>query len=249
MFDLNQSGVVCVQQRARGAGVFNGTRTGYAVLAYSAGVGAGTFRARTVGADGNNWKIQLLDTGRVQAKTEVKVQGRNVVVLLKRSAGAITALLSEVAAALAAFKGPVTTSFDAENQSVVSQGPSPVLFGVATDATATAVSLTALSGGYDPTYAGNILRFDPPSNQNAGLFFFEAPEPLEVLQVEGTATLTSVVVANVDDALNAISGESADVTASAGSSPIYLGTKQALLVSLAAAGTVRVWVRRASRRQ
>ncbi len=240
--DLNQPGVVCIQQKVRGTGVFNGTTpVGWALLPYASGGVVGSFRSRERGVAGNACTIRLLNPGKLTPASTMRVSGSAVTVTLKHDGAAITALASEVATLLA--------SYDDATSTASGRVRSPVLFGVTTDGVMAALATTALTGGIDPTLDGGIYKTLQTNNTNGGLFAFYSPEPVEVLQIDGSGTLTSVVIANVDDGFNVVAGESSDVSAVYTASSLLLGGNQALLVSMAAAGVVRVWVRRASRRQ
>lgn len=254
MIDLSESGPVCVQQKTQGSGTFDGTMAGWARASYSAGSGVAKFRARVIGAAGNAYKIRMVDPGKARTRTTVSIQGTTVTVMLKRSSSAITATLAEVAAALHAFRGQVPVDPSSDNRNGTILAPSPIIMGVTTNDTAHALSLTSLSGGVDGVQDGTFVRYDLANNVHGGMFYFDAKEAMEVFQVEGSAAITGLKVANVDDAIQEISGESADYTGLLSSGiyegpPLMLAPKQALLVTMATQGIVRVFARRASRRQ
>lgn len=253
MIDLSESGPVCVQQKTQGTGVFNGTMVGWATAAYAAGAGVAKFRARVIGTKGNSYKVRMINPGKATAATTVSVQGTTVTVTLKHNGSAITATLVEVSAALRAFRGQVSLDASADNRNGTILDKSPVLLGVTTNDTAQALALTSLAGGVDGVQEGPFVRYDLGNNVSGGMFHFAAAEAMEIHQVEGSAAITGLKLANVDDALQEVSGESADYTGLLSSGiyegpPLLLAPKQALLVTMATQGVVRVFARRASRR-
>ncbi len=238
LISFDQQKPICFQQKTASGGAFNGTLVGYGILAYSAGGGVGRFRAREQKLLATNeLQIALINLGVLTPKTTVKNQNGKVFVYLKRSSSAITALLSEVATALDNFRD--------EN----GKG-SPILLGVSTDATATAVSLTALVGGLDFTVDNGIVKATVTSTTNAGLFFFNNPRPLAVIQIEAVYPGTEKVeIVSVDRGLN--TSDPTDITGllttgiflGGSSRPIIIAPTQALVFSNGSAGVgfVRVW--------
>ncbi len=241
LIDLNQPGVVCVQQKVSGAGTFDAaTPVGWGVLAYTSGGVVGRFRARERGVAGNACTIRLVDPGVALATSRMQVNGSAVTVFLKRSNVAITATALEVSTLLAGY----------DDASKASSGrvKSPILFGVTTDAVMTALSVTPLAGGIDAVFDAGIFKTAQTIDLNGGMINFNSPEAIEIVQVEGSAAITKVEIANVDDGFNVITGEKSDDTVRYLSRSLYLGGNQALLITMVA-GTVRVWARRASLRQ
>lgn len=240
--DYVQNGLVCFQQKTTGA--FDGTMVGYASRAYTAGGGAGRFRATALGAATATPTIELVDkgAGQIVTATTVQNQGGRVKVVLRRNAGAILADANEIAAALSAYR-------DANGNG------SPILLGVTTNATSAAVAEVAMTGGLTPTYANATLRFDLTAAAG-GLVFFDARRAVEVPQMEilAGAGTAKIEIVNVDDGLNPVAGESVDVTAAftgttnvlyAGKAPLVVGPRQALRVTGVTASTnlIRAWAR------
>jgi hypothetical protein len=258
MIDLS-GGLVCIQQKTSGSGVFDGSLTlGFATRAWTpGGGGAGAFRAREMGTEGNGWAIQCLDPGVNLASCQVDVNwtSKIVTVLLKKTAGSISATLSDVQAALAGyqFNSAFTPGVDRTTRVATGALRSPILLGITTDGTAAALASGLLTGGQDPVVDGSIYRFTAANNANAGMFYFANREPIIVYQVEGSVAATALKIANVDDGLIVRSGETSDLSAqlSGGAlvyTPLILAPRQVLLVS-APTGTLRVWAQRASRWQ
>jgi hypothetical protein len=220
---------------------------GYPYYSYTDGgsTAVGRFRQTTYGVAAALPTIAMVNPG-ASASLRVQNQNGNVVVFLKTNSSAvITSKLSEVAAALTAYR-------DDQGQ------PSPILLGVSTDDTLSAgLTATALTGGFAPVLSQGLLRFDILA-ANGGLVYFDAKYPVMVEQLEilKSAGTPKIQIVTVDQGLNVITTEAIDITGSFTISsttsyvytgtPILLGPLEALYVTGITASTtnmIRAWAR------
>lgn len=242
MLDLGLGSTVCLQHKLSGTGVFNGSTLGYAKYTYSSGGASFVVRSRALGTEGNAYSIQLVNvgTGREVTTTTAKLEGVVLKVYLKRTTSAITATATEVVNAINAL--PSGNKFIA---ALVTAATIPA-----------ALAATPLTGGLDATGTAGLYKFTPAANTAGGLFYFDQKTPWFIRGFAGSFSgviTPTVSIVNVDDGLNVVSGESIvvysqslagspyDFTYASIELPLLPG--QALLVSAAAQGVVRVYAR------
>jgi hypothetical protein len=201
MIDLSCGSTICLQQTLS-TGADGTTPTGYARYSYATGSPRFAVRWRQFGAAGNAQKVQLVDTGAgtVVGKTYASYDptAKTLVVFLRRTAGALAATASEVCAVVNALK-------DRDGQ------PYGYTADASVDGVVAAVAATALAGGLDPVdVGGGLYKW---STTSGGVFYFDQKTPWIIRTIEGrfpsaaSGFKVDVRIANVDKALNVVSGE------------------------------------------
>lgn len=205
-----------VQQSVTGVGgTFSGTEYGRAKarFPFAALPGANTVvrvSSKLYGIASNVYTLSMFDNGagtNVLATT-AQLLGNEVRVTLRRtSGGGIQATAAEVAAAINAANLPVCAWYEGDGNGVV--------------AAQSALAITNLTSGYDPSLRGpnaNQFIWSLPATTPGGWFYFENQEPVLVYQFEclfnavgvGPETVT-VSRANLTPNLEEIAGETIPV--------------------------------------
>lgn len=238
----------CVQETTLDTGFIADTERGRAKRAIGSVGNVVTVGAKLLGTEANAYTVALIDRGVAVAQTSVAQVGSAFEVTLRRSSGALLATASEVAAAINAANLPVRASY---------------VGGVMA-----AVPATALTGGLAPSVvdpSGTRFEWSRTTGQSGGFFYFENLQDVMVvtsIQAKfsglGGAIPFRVSIINLDAGLEKISGtdivvKDAEVSSTypdfslSGTDGIPLFPYQALLVSCAAVGTVRVTAQRMRR--
>lgn len=161
-----------LQQKVSGTGTFTGVELGRATYTFGTGGSELIFKARGLGLDGNDFKVALINPGRAQARTLVRLEGDTHKVYLRHDGSSIVATADEVAALV---------NNDSELPFYVANGGS---------GTVAAAGVQNLAGGIAPaTRYNSQFRVVGATNANGGLFFFDQEEPVRVISVAGRFTL------------------------------------------------------------
>ena len=240
----------CVQETTLDANFTGATERGRAKHTFGSGSSRVIVGAKLLGAEANSYTIALIDRGIAVSVTSVVQRGPAIEVTLRRSSSSLLATAAEVSAAITPAGLPGRASGNGSGVVV-------------------AAAATALSGGAAPTQvdpSGTRFEWDRTTGQAGGLFYFENHQ--DVMVVTGFQAkfsgLTSapvplrIAVVNLDGGLERvtdtdISVKDAEVTSSypefsmSGIDGIPLLPYQALLVTCAAVGRVRVTVQRQRR--
>lgn len=238
----------CVQETTLDTGFIADTERGRAKRSIGSSGNVVTVGAKLLGTEANAYTIALIDRGLAVSQTTVVQVGSAFEVTLRRSSGALLATSAEVAAAINDANLPVRASY---------------VGGVMA-----AVAATALTGGLAPASvdpSGTRFEWSRTTGQSGGFFYFENHQDILVvtsIQAKfsglSTAIPFRVSIINLDAGLEKISGtdivvKDAEVSSTypdfslSGTDGIPLLPYQALLVTCAAVGRVRVTVQRQKR--
>jgi hypothetical protein len=190
-FSFADAGVYCVQQTVSGTGVFDGTPIGYATYLYSAGGAAFKVRCPNMGTDGNGIRFLMVApiSDALVTTADYDQSSRTLRVFLKGTGGVITALASEVVAAINGMERPVLWA------GLITEATIPV-----------GVGPINLSGGLDPDVSAgySFPKLIPTANVSGGLIIFDQTRPWKLLSVGGQFSAGgqyTVQLVNVDKAL------------------------------------------------
>lgn len=240
----------CVQETTLDTNFTAATERGRAKRAFGSGGSQVVVGAKLLGTEANAYTVALIDRGVAVSATSVSQNGAAIEVTLRRSSGAVLATADEVAGVINAAGLPVRASYGGT--------------GVVVPAAA-----TALAGGLAPTSvdpSGTRFEWARTSGQSGGFFYFENHQDVMVVTaiqakftgLGGSPIPLRVATVNLNAGLEAVSGsdisvKDAEVASAypeftlAGLDGIPLMPYQALLVTCAAVGQVRVTVQRLRR--
>ncbi len=249
MIDFKLGGTYQLEQVLSGSGVFDGALLGYATYTDSAGGASFTIRARRLGIELNTVPVRIVLPANNRV-TRARWNGTELVVYLEAIAGVSQAQSSDVVHAVnnAESTAQSVRVSDLFVASVVAENL------VATDDEGT------LTGGMDPTSYGSRHSYAPMANTHGGLFYFENDVPWVLTEIgcrfAGSGVTVSGRIVNVTEALAMVSATEVSfwdvvtttVYASYGGVPRMIMPGQALLLSAASAGLVRVTARDEARR-
>lgn len=240
----------CVQETTLDTNFTGATERGRAKRTFGSGGSQVIVGAKLLGTEANAYTVALIDRGIAVSTTSVAQNGAAIEVTLRRSSGALLATASEVAGVINAANLPVRAS---------GTGGGVVV----------AAGATALTGGLAPTYrdpSGTRFEWERTTGQAGGFFYFENHQDVMVVTgiqakfsgLGGSPIPLRVAVVNLDAGLEVvgnsdISVKDAEVASAypefslAGLDGIPVLPYQALLVTCAAVGRVRVTVQRLRR--
>lgn len=240
----------CIQETTLDANFTAATELGRAKRTVGPGGSQIIVGAKLLGTEANAYTVALIDRGIAVSATSAVQVGSAIEVTLRRSSGALLATPQEVAAAINAAGLPVRATWS---------GTTPM----------TAAAAAALTGGLAPAYrdpSGSRFEWSRGTGVAGGFFYFENHEHSVVITglqakfsgLSGTLIPLRFAVVNLDDGLEVVSGtdiavKEAEVNSTypeygvSGVDGIVLLPYQALRVTCAAVGRVRVTAQRMRR--
>lgn len=241
----------CIEETTLDANFTGAVERGRAKRTFGAGSSQVLIGAKLLGPEANSYSVALVDRGVTVSSTSVVQTGTSFDVILRRSSSAILATAAEVSVAINAANLPIRATAASGGAGVV-----------------VAAGSAALTGGLSPSYVdptNTRFEWSRTTGQVGGFFYFENHQ--DVLVVTGVQAKFSglgstlplrVAVINLDAGLEPIVGsdisvKDAEVSAAypefslAGLDGIPLLPYQALLVTCAAVGKVRVTAQRMKR--
>lgn len=239
---IDPSIAVTLQHTIGGTGTFTGEEVGRPSRVIGTSTARVTIKAKSFGTSDNAFHTQFVDDGGVvQATRVVWVDRTHMRVHLRRNGAGILATAQEVADAI-----------NADGNLCADAGGTAVV-AAAADA--------ALTGGVDPTNVHMHYRIKPADNVDGGLFFIDATDSLDVLQIAGKFVLSGdealkVEIVSLNDGLAPVEAEAFTIHTSTRTtaSPSFvlseqrtLGPHQAIRVTIDAPGVVQLTVRRTER--
>lgn len=235
----------CVQETTLDTNFTAAMERGRAKHTFGSGGSQVVVGAKLLGVEANAYTVAFINRGVVVSTTTVTQTGSAIEVTLRRSASALLATAAEVVAAINAAALPVRAS--GTGAGVVA-----------------AIGATALSGGAAPSSvdpSGTRFEWARTTGQAGGFFYFENHQDILVVTglqakfsgLSSTPIPLRVAVVNLDSGLEPVAGtdisvKDAEVASGypefslAGIDGIPLLPYQALLVTCAAIGSVRVTV-------